>query len=85
VVTCELSKAYLASESNFIEGLQANAQTCGVPAEIIKQAREGCGKASEIGKQVCEAAARPGAIPPILHLRFSRTRTGCTRIRPIFS
>jgi hypothetical protein len=58
VEPCRLFKVYLASES--INGLRTNAQTCGVPAEIIKQAaREGYGKAAEIGKQGCEAAEHP--------------------------
>jgi NAD(P)-dependent dehydrogenase (short-subunit alcohol dehydrogenase family) len=54
--TCGLFKVYLGSERKFIEGLRTNAQTCGVPAEVIKRAQDGYGKASEIGKQVCEAA-----------------------------
>jgi hypothetical protein len=56
VETCKLFNVYLASESRFIKGLQMNAETCGVPAEIIKQVQEGYRKASGIGKQVCQAA-----------------------------
>jgi hypothetical protein len=66
VVTCKLFKVYLASETKFIKGLQTNQQTCGVPPEVIKQAQEGYGKASEIGKQVCDAADRPQPTGPSL-------------------
>jgi hypothetical protein len=59
--TCKLFEVYLAGESKFIKGLRTNAETCGVPAEVIKQAQEGYGKVSEIGKQVCEAAKHPPA------------------------
>jgi hypothetical protein len=61
VAICELFKVYLAGESKFIKGLQTNQQTCGVPPDVIKQAKEGYGKASEIGKQVCNAADRSSA------------------------
>jgi hypothetical protein len=66
VVTCKLFKVYLASESKFIKGLQTNQQTCGVPPDVIKQAQEGYGRASEIGKQVCDAADRPQPTGPSL-------------------
>jgi hypothetical protein len=58
---CKLFKSYLAAEAKFIRGLEDNSRTCGVPADAIKQAREGHAKASQTGKQVCEEAARgPG-------------------------
>jgi hypothetical protein len=61
VETCKLFEAYLANESKFIKGLQTYTETCGFPADALKQAQEGYGKASEIGKQVCNAADRSSA------------------------
>jgi len=55
---CKLFKNFLAAEAKFIRGLEDNSRTCGVPPDAIKQAREGHAKASEVGKQVCDAAAR---------------------------
>lgn len=55
---CKLFRAYLSSEAKFIKGLEESSQTCGVPGDVIKQAKDGHSKASQIGKQVCEAAAQ---------------------------
>src|SRR5262245_4505968 len=38
--------------------LQENSATCGVPSEVLKQVKEGHGKATEVGKKVCDAAAQ---------------------------
>jgi hypothetical protein len=42
--------------------LQEHSATCGVPPEVIKQVKDGYGKASEVGKKVCDVAAQ-GARP----------------------
>ena len=55
---CKLFKNFLAAESKFINSLEENTRTCGVPTDAIKQAKEGHTKASAIGKQVCDAAAQ---------------------------
>jgi len=55
---CKLFRSYLAAEAKFIRGLEDNSRTCGVPPDVIKQVKEGHTKASQVGKQVCEAAAR---------------------------
>jgi len=55
---CRLFRTYLAAEAKFIKGLEENSRTCGVPPDAIKQAKEGHGKAAQVGKQVCEAAAQ---------------------------
>jgi hypothetical protein len=55
---CRLFKSYLYAAAKFIRGLEDNSRTCGVPADAIKQAREGHAKASQVGKQVCDAAAQ---------------------------
>jgi hypothetical protein len=61
---CKLFRTFLATEAKFIRGLEDNSRTCGVQPDAIKQAREGHAKASQIGRQVCDAAAqgpRPAA------------------------
>jgi hypothetical protein len=60
---CKLFKAFLAAEGKMLKGLQENSATCGVPPEILKQVKEGHGKASEVGKKVCDVAAQGGARP----------------------
>src|SRR5262249_60158719 len=55
---CKLFKAFVAVESKMIKGLQEHSATCGVPAEGIKQVKEGHGKASEMRKKICDAAAQ---------------------------
>ena len=63
---CKLFKVFLASEAKFIQGLTENSTTCGVPPQTIKQFQEGHGKASLVGKQVCEAAEHPQQRGPSL-------------------
>src|SRR5262249_27863202 len=53
---CKLFKVFLASEAKMIKGLKENSATCGVPAEVIKNVTAAHGKASEMGKHVCDAA-----------------------------
>jgi hypothetical protein len=55
---CKLFKAFLAAESKMMKGLQDHGATCGVPPEVLKQVKDGHGKASEVGKKVCDAAAQ---------------------------
>ena len=50
-------KSYLSVEDKFVNSLEENRQTCGVPADAITQAKEGHAKAVQVGKQVCDAAA----------------------------
>jgi hypothetical protein len=63
---CKLFKVFLASEAKFIAGMTENVTTCGVPPQAIKQYQEGHGKASLVGKQICEAAEHPQATGPSL-------------------
>jgi hypothetical protein len=64
---CKLFRNFFGAEAKFIKSLEENTQTCGVPGDAIKQANEGHAKASQVGKQVCDAAAqgpkRPGTDP----------------------
>jgi hypothetical protein len=55
---CKLFNSFLGAEAKFIKSLEGNTLTCGVPLDAIKQAKEGHAKASQTGKQVCDAAAR---------------------------
>jgi hypothetical protein len=66
VEACKLFKVYLASEAKFIASLTENTSLCGVPPQVIKQAQDGHGRASQIGKQVCEAAEHPRPTGPSL-------------------
>jgi hypothetical protein len=55
---CKLFRNFLGAEAKFINRLEENTRTCGVPGDAIKQAKEGHAKASQVGKQVCDAAAQ---------------------------
>jgi hypothetical protein len=55
---CKLFKAFLAVEGKMVKGLEENSATCGVPSEVLKQVKVSHNKASEVGKQVCDAAAQ---------------------------
>ncbi len=50
---CKLFKTFLSTESKFMQSLEQNTATCGVPPDAIKQAHEGHEHASQIAKQVC--------------------------------
>jgi hypothetical protein len=54
---CKLFKSFLSAETKFLKGLEDNRQVCGVPAEVIAQAKAGHNKAAETAKHVCDAAA----------------------------
>src|SRR5262249_14705507 len=60
---CRLFKSYLSAEQKFIQGIEENGRTCGVPPDVLKMIREGHAKAAQIGAQVCEAAAKGGQVP----------------------
>jgi hypothetical protein len=63
---CKLFKAFIASESKFIQGMTENMTTCGVPPQAVKSYQDGHGKALQISKQVCEAAEHPRPTGPSL-------------------
>jgi hypothetical protein len=62
---CKLFNAFLPAESKMLKGLEENRAVCGVPAQVIDQVRAGHSKASQIGKQVCEVAARGERTRPL--------------------
>jgi hypothetical protein len=73
---CKLFKAFLAAEAKFAKGLEDNSAACGVPPEVIKQVKLGHAKASQIGKQVCDAAAQgPRPSGPTLSEALGSTPT----------
>jgi len=63
---CKLFKVFLASEAKFIQGMSENVSLCGVPPQAIKSYQESHGKASLIGKQLCDAADHPRQSGPSL-------------------
>lgn len=67
VEACKLFRLYLASEAKMIKGIDQNAAICGVPPDVSKQMKVGHAQAAQIGKQVCDAAARgPRPVGPSL-------------------
>jgi hypothetical protein len=57
-VACRLFRNYLATEARMIKALDTHGRSCGVPPQVNKQVRDSHAKAGQIGKQVCDAAAR---------------------------
>ena len=57
-IACRLFRTFLATEAKFMRAMEEHSQQCGVPPQALKQVKDGHIKASEIGKQVCEAAAQ---------------------------
>ena len=55
---CKLFKSFTAAEAKMIKALEDRKATCGVPNEIIKQVKDGHGKANNVAKQICDAAAQ---------------------------
>jgi hypothetical protein len=64
-VACQLFRNYLATEAKMILALDKNGPSCGVPPQVNKQVRDSHAKAGQIGKQVCDAAARGPAGPSL--------------------
>jgi hypothetical protein len=60
---CKLFRLFLTAEAQYIKELGDNSRMCGVPPDAIKRAEEGHTKASHVGNQVCDAAARRGPRP----------------------
>jgi hypothetical protein len=55
---CKLFKTFLSSEGKMLKGLEQNAATCGVPPEVLKQVKASHEKATQVGKNICDAAAQ---------------------------
>jgi hypothetical protein len=66
-IACRLFKNYLATEAKMLKMLEADGPSCGVPPSVNQQVRGSHAKAQQIGKQVCDAAARgPAPAGPTL-------------------
>jgi hypothetical protein len=66
-VACGLFRNYIATEAKMLKLLEADGATCGVPAQVAQQVRGSHAKAQQLGKQVCDAAARgPAPAGPTL-------------------
>lgn len=66
-VACGLFKRYIATEAKMIKMLEADGASCGAPSNVVQQVRGGHAKAQQVGKQVCDAAARgPAQAGPTL-------------------
>jgi len=55
---CQLFRTYIATEAKMLKLLDANGPSCGVPEQVNQQVRGSHAKAQQVGKQVCDAAAR---------------------------
>jgi hypothetical protein len=64
---CKLFKAFLASEAKFVQGMQANQATCGVPPAAVKNMQEEHKKVTLVANQVCDAAEHPRPTGPTLN------------------
>jgi hypothetical protein len=64
---CKLFKVFLATDSKFLQSLQTNQATCGVPASAIKNVQEEHGKVTLVAKQVCDVADHPRPTGPTLN------------------
>ena len=66
-VACSLFRRYIATEAKMIKMLEVDGPSCGAPAQVLQQVRGSHAKAQQIGKQVCDAAARgPAQAGPTL-------------------
>ena len=66
-VACGLFRKYIATEAKMIKMLEVDGPSCGVPPQVMQQVRGSHAKAQQIGKQVCDAAARgPAQAGPTL-------------------
>jgi hypothetical protein len=87
VEACKLFNAFLDSEGRFIQAMEESGAQCGVTDQAIKQFQDGHGKASRVGKQVCNLAAhspsddlRPTIAPDNYFLqRLCPWAAGCQR------
>jgi hypothetical protein len=62
-VACQLFKNYIATEAKMLRMLEADGAACGAALQIVQQVRGSHAKAQQIGRQICDAAAR-GPSPP---------------------
>ncbi|MEX2128307.1 MAG: hypothetical protein WD871_08710 [Xanthobacteraceae bacterium] len=61
---CRLLRNYTGKEAELVKFLADKQAACGVPTQIVNQAKEGHTKALAMRDQVCKVAAGPAAPPP---------------------
>jgi hypothetical protein len=61
---CQLLRNFTAAEARMVKFLQEKQALCGVPEQVLSQAKEGHTKAIAMRNQVCKVAAAPAAPPP---------------------
>jgi hypothetical protein len=61
---CRLLRNYTGKEAELVKFLAEKQAACGVPPQIVAQAKEGHSKALAMRDQVCKVAAGPAAAPP---------------------
>jgi hypothetical protein len=60
---CGLIKSYVAAEARLVNYVTTKQTACGIPAEVPKQLKANQGRAQQMMKQVCQAAAQPQGGP----------------------
>jgi hypothetical protein len=61
---CKLLRSYVSTEAQMLKFLTEKKAACGVPDQIIGQAKEGHAKSTAMRDQVCKVAATGGGAPP---------------------
>lgn len=61
---CRLLRSFTSKEAELVKFLTEKQATCGVPPQIVSQAKEGHTKALAMRDQVCKVATAPAAPPP---------------------
>lgn len=69
-LACRLFRTYIATEAKMLRMLEADGASCGAQLPILQQVRDNHAKSQQVGKQVCDAAARQpfrydAPVPPI--------------------
>jgi len=55
---CRLFRLYLSADDKFMKGIEEHSRTCGLAPDVLKQVKDSHTRATLIGQQVCDAAAR---------------------------
>ena len=63
-VACAMFKSFTAAESKMVKYIQANAQWCGIPAEVATQLKANHSRTMKTQDQVCNGGGIAGAQKP---------------------
>jgi hypothetical protein len=61
---CKIITVFTTAEDKMVKYAEANATTCGIPADAIKQMKGNHGHTATVQKQICAAGPAPGGPPP---------------------